>query len=55
MVETGKGFDEHIDAFITIFIASCGEKVEGIVLVKIVVAIEMAADKVVDLLLVDLM
>lgn len=55
MVEAGEGFDEHVNTFVTIFIASCGKEVEGIVWFKVVVAIEMAAHKVVDLLLIYLM
>lgn len=55
MVEAGEGFDEHIDTFVTVFIASRGEEIEGVVWFKVIVAIEVAAHKVVDLLLVYLM
>lgn len=55
VVETGQRLDEHVDTLIAVLVTTCGEEVQGLVGVEIVVAIEVTTDKVVDSLLVYLM
>lgn len=49
---TSKRLNKHVDAFVAILIATCREKVQSVVQVEIIVAVEMTADKVVDFLLI---
>lgn len=55
MVEAGERLDEHVDTLISILIATGGKDVDGVVGLKVVMTIKVSANKVVDLLLVDLM
>lgn len=50
MVQASQAFDEHIDALVPEFIASRREKVQGIVQIEIVMAIEMAPNEVINFL-----
>lgn len=53
MVETGEGFNKHIDALVAIFVSTGSEKVEGIVEIKVIMTVEMATDEIVDDILFD--
>jgi len=45
---TGKRLDKHIDTLIPILIPPCGKHVQGIVQIKIIIAIEMAPNELID-------
>lgn len=51
MVKTGKRLNEHIHTLIPELVATGSEEVEGVFWLEVVVAIEVTADEVVDLLL----
>jgi hypothetical protein len=51
VVQSCERLDEHIHTLISELIASSGEEIQGVVGIKVVVAIEVASDKVVNLLL----
>lgn len=51
MVKTSQGLNKHVAALIPVLVTAGDEKVKSIVEIEIVMAIEMAADKVVELLL----
>ena len=55
VVQTRQGLDEHVNALVTVLVTSCGEKVQSLVGIEVIVAIEVTADKVIDPLLVGLM
>lgn len=49
--DTRKSLKVKVNAFVAILVAACGEKVQGVVKVKVVVAVKVALDKGPDLLL----
>lgn len=53
VVEARERLDEHVHALVAVLVATSSEEVERLVEVKVVVAVEVASDKVVDLLLRD--
>ena len=50
MIQSCQGLDEHIDTFVSVFISTCSEEVESVVWLKVVVAVEMTSNEVVNLL-----
>lgn len=54
VVQASQRLNEHIHTLISVLVTSSSEEVESLVRVKIVVSIEVAADKIVDALLVGL-
>ena len=54
MVQSSQRFDEHVNTFISVFVSSSSEEVEGFVGIEIVVSIEMTADKFCNAILVGL-
>lgn len=54
VIEAGEGLDEHVDALVAKLVAAGREDVDGVVGLKVVVAVKVAADKVVNLFLGDL-
>ena len=51
VVETGKRFNEHVDSFVGKLVATGRKHVQRLVQIKVVVAVEMASNEVVDLFL----
>lgn len=51
VVKACERLNEHVDTLISVFVSSCGEDVQRIVWVKVVMSVEVAANKVVNLLL----
>lgn len=51
VVQAGERLDKHVDTLIPVLVATGSEEVESIVEVEIIVAVEMTANKVVNLLL----
>lgn len=49
MVETGQRFDVHVDSLIAVFVSSSSEEIECVLRVKVILSIEVASNKVVDL------
>lgn len=54
VVQTGQRLDEHVHTLIPVLVATSGEEVQRLVGIKVIVPIEMTANKVVDALLVGL-
>jgi hypothetical protein len=53
VIETRQGLDEHVHALVGELVATGREQVQSLVQVEVVVAVEVTANEVVDLLLVD--
>jgi hypothetical protein len=50
-----KGLDEHVQALVTVLIATSSEEIESVLEIKVVMTIKVTADKVVNTLLGDSM
>jgi hypothetical protein len=50
-VLTRQGLDEHINTFVPVLVSAGSEQVDGVLQVKVIVAVEVASDEVVNLLL----
>lgn len=48
---TSKRLDEHVNTFVPEFVSTSGEQIDGVFQVKVVVAVEVTSDEIVDLLL----
>lgn len=53
VIKSCKGFDKHIDTLVPVLVSTCSEKVECIIEIKVVVAIEMTSYKVIDDIFLD--
>lgn len=53
MVEPREGLDEYVGPLVPVLVAAGDEEVEGFVEIEVVVAVEVTADELVDLLLGD--
>lgn len=51
MVQTSQSLDEHVDTFVPELVPTGGEEIEGVLQVEIIMAVEVAPNKVADLLL----
>lgn len=51
MVETCERLNEHVDTLISVLVSTGSEEVEGVVRLEVVVAVEVASNKVMDLFL----
>ena len=49
MVQPSQGLDEHIDAFVPIFVATGCEEVQSVLRVELIMAVKVPTDKVVNL------
>ena len=52
---TSESFHKHVNTLISVLVPPGGEEIEGVIQIKVVVAIEVPTNKVIDLLLGDLM
>ncbi len=51
IIESGKSFDKNVRAFVAEFVSASSEKEQSLVQIKVKVAVEMASNELVDLLL----
>ena len=51
VIETGKSLNKHVCTLISILVAASNEEIKGIVEIKVVVAVKVAANKLVNLFL----
>ena len=51
VVQPREGLHEHVDTLIPVLVTASGEEVKGVVQIKVIVAIKVTPDEVVDLVL----
>lgn len=49
MVETSQRFDKHIDTFVAVLVSSSSEEIQRVLGIKVVLAVEVTSDEVIDL------